>query len=194
MARAHAEVPPVTWVEECDFGAIELRRVVPLTLKAVAEALKEVPELNARLEGDEIVFLDRYDIGVAVQTEQGLVVPVVRDCDSRSLHELDADVKRLAEAAHAGKLAPEELRDGTFTVTSAGRSEFSASAASPSGPLSATARSSPARRARSPSPSTIASSTAPALPSSAWRSSAGSKAGRKRMEPELGGPQEPPSS
>src|SRR6185312_13012222 len=63
-----------------------------------------------------------YDIGVAVQTEQGLVVPVVRDCDSRSLDELDAEVKRLADAAHAGKLAPEELRGGTFTVTSAGRS------------------------------------------------------------------------
>src|SRR5205814_8083562 len=77
MARAHAQVPPVTWVEECDFGAVDLKRVVPLTLKAVAEALKEVPELNARLEGDEIVYLDRYDLGLAVQTEHGLVVPVV---------------------------------------------------------------------------------------------------------------------
>jgi pyruvate/2-oxoglutarate dehydrogenase complex dihydrolipoamide acyltransferase (E2) component len=57
-----------------------------------------------------------------VQTEQGLVVPVVRDCDSRSLDELDAEVKRLAEAAHAGTLAPEELRNGAFTVTSAGKS------------------------------------------------------------------------
>ena len=121
MARAHAEVPPVTWVEECDFGAIDLKRIVPLTLKAVVEALKEVPELNARLEGDEIVFLDRYDLGVAVQTEQGLVVPVVRDCDSRSVDELAADVERLAEAARAGTLKPEELRGSTFTVTSAGK-------------------------------------------------------------------------
>jgi pyruvate dehydrogenase E2 component (dihydrolipoamide acetyltransferase) len=121
MARAHAEVPPVTWVDECDFGAIDLKRIVPLTLKAVAETLKEVPELNARLEGDEIVYLDRYDLGVAVQTEQGLVVPVVRDCDSRSVDELAAEVERLADAARAGSLKPEELRGSTFTVTSAGK-------------------------------------------------------------------------
>ena len=121
MARAHAEVPPVTWVEECDFGAIDLKRLVPLTLKAVAEALKEVPELNARLEGNEIVYLDRYDLGVAVQTEQGLVVPVVRDCDTRSVEELADEVARLAEAARANKLKPEELRGSTFTVTSAGK-------------------------------------------------------------------------
>jgi len=65
--------------------------------------------------------LDRYDLGVAVQTEQGLVVPVVRDCDSRSVDELAEDVSRLAEAARAGKLKPEELRGSTFTVTSAGK-------------------------------------------------------------------------
>jgi pyruvate/2-oxoglutarate dehydrogenase complex dihydrolipoamide acyltransferase (E2) component len=121
MARAHAEVPPVTWVEECDFGAVDLKHLVPSTLKVVAEALKEVPELNARLEGNEIVYLDRYDIGVAVQTEQGLVVPVVRDCDSRSNEDLDADVKRLADAARTNELKPEELRGSTFTVTSAGK-------------------------------------------------------------------------
>jgi pyruvate/2-oxoglutarate dehydrogenase complex dihydrolipoamide acyltransferase (E2) component len=121
MARAHAEVPPVTWVDECDFGAVDLKRLVPLTLKAVAEALQEVPELNARIEGDEIVYLDRYDLGVAVQTDQGLVVPVVRDCDSRSIDQLADEVARLAEAARAGKLKPEELRGSTFTVTSAGK-------------------------------------------------------------------------
>jgi pyruvate/2-oxoglutarate dehydrogenase complex dihydrolipoamide acyltransferase (E2) component len=121
MARAHAEVPSVTWVEECDFGAVDLKRLVPLTLKAVAEALQEVPELNARLEGEEIVYLDRHDLGVAVQTDQGLVVPVVRDCDSRSVEELADEVSRLAEAARAHKLKPEELRGSTFTVTSAGK-------------------------------------------------------------------------
>jgi pyruvate dehydrogenase E2 component (dihydrolipoyllysine-residue acetyltransferase) len=121
MSRAHREVPPVTWVEECDFGSIDLRRLLPTVLKAVAESLREFPELNARLEGDEIVYLDRYDLGVAVQTEQGLVVPVVRSCDSASLDELEAEVARLAEAARAGTLKPEELRDSTFTVTSAGK-------------------------------------------------------------------------
>jgi len=121
MARAHAEVPAVTWVEECDFGAVDLKRLVPVTLKAVAQALQEVPELNARLEGDEIVYLDRYDLGVAVQTEQGLVVPVVRGCESKTLDELEQEVARLAEAARDGTLKPEELRGSTFTVTSAGK-------------------------------------------------------------------------
>jgi pyruvate dehydrogenase E2 component (dihydrolipoamide acetyltransferase) len=121
MTRAHQEVPPVTWVEECDFGAVDLKLLVPTVLKAAAEALQEFPELNARLEGDEIVYLERYDLGFAVQTDQGLVVPVVRGCDSRSLEELDAEVRRLAEAAREGSLQAEELRGSTFTVSSAGK-------------------------------------------------------------------------
>ena len=121
LTRAH-EIPPVTWVEECDFTDVDTKRLLPLVLKAVAASLQEFPELNARIEGNDLVLLDNYDLGVAVQTEQGLVVPVIRDCDSRSLDELDAEVKRLANAAQEGKLAPEELRGGTFTVTSAGKS------------------------------------------------------------------------
>ena len=121
MARAHREVPPVTWVEECDFGNVELKQLVPTVLKAVAAALKEFPELNARFEDDAIVYLDRYDLGIAVQTDQGLVVPVVRRCDEASLEELTAEVERLADAARAGTLKPEELRGSTFTVTSAGK-------------------------------------------------------------------------
>ena len=121
MSRAHKEVPAVTWVEECDFSGVDLNVLVPTVLKAVAEALKEFPELNARLEGDEIVYLDRYDLGIAVQTEEGLVVPVVRGCDSASADELAEEVERLAEAARAGALKPEELRGSTFTVTSAGK-------------------------------------------------------------------------
>jgi pyruvate/2-oxoglutarate dehydrogenase complex dihydrolipoamide acyltransferase (E2) component len=121
MARAHREVPAVTWVEECDFSGVDLKQLLPLVLKACAQALQEFPELNSRLEGETIVYLDRYDLGVAVQTDQGLVVPVVRDCAGRSLDELRADVDRLAEAARAGTLKPEELRGSTFTVTSAGK-------------------------------------------------------------------------
>ncbi|HEX3057650.1 MAG TPA: dihydrolipoamide acetyltransferase family protein [Gaiellaceae bacterium] len=121
LTKAHA-VPTVTWVEECDFTGVDLKVLVPLALKACAVSLREFPELNARVEDGDLVYLDRYDIGVAVQTEQGLVVPVVRGCDTRSLDELDADVRRLADAAHAGSLAPDELRGGTFTITSAGRS------------------------------------------------------------------------
>jgi pyruvate/2-oxoglutarate dehydrogenase complex dihydrolipoamide acyltransferase (E2) component len=121
LTRAHREVPAVTFVEECDFTGVDVALLVPLALKAAAEALREFPELNARLEGDEIVYLDRYDVGVAVQTEQGLVVPVVRGCDTASVEELAAETARLAEAARAGTLKPEELRGGTFTVTSAGK-------------------------------------------------------------------------
>ncbi|HJQ73897.1 MAG TPA: dihydrolipoamide acetyltransferase family protein [Gaiellaceae bacterium] len=121
LTRAHREIPAVTWVEECDFTGVDVKRLVPLVLHAVAESLREFPELNARVEDGELLLLDRYDIGVAVQTEQGLVVPVVHGCDKLSLDELDAEVKRLAEAAHAGTLKPEELRGGTFTVTSAGK-------------------------------------------------------------------------
>jgi pyruvate dehydrogenase E2 component (dihydrolipoamide acetyltransferase) len=122
LTRAHREIPPVTWVEECDFTDVDTKRLLPLVLKAVAKSLQEFPELNARIDGNDLVCLENYDLGVAVQTEQGLVVPVVRDCDSRSLDELDAEVKRLAESAQEGKLTPEELRGGTFTVTSAGKS------------------------------------------------------------------------
>jgi pyruvate dehydrogenase E2 component (dihydrolipoamide acetyltransferase) len=120
LTRAH-EIPAVTWVEECDFSGVDLKKLLPLVLRAVAESLREFPELNARVEGGELVLLDRYDLGIAVQTEQGLVVPVVHGADALSLDELDAEVRRLAEAAHAAKLEPEELRGGTFTVTSAGK-------------------------------------------------------------------------
>jgi pyruvate dehydrogenase E2 component (dihydrolipoamide acetyltransferase) len=121
LTRAHREIPAVTWVEECDFSDVDLKRLVPFVLSAVAESLREFPELNARVEDGELVLLDRYDIGVAVQTEQGLVVPVVHGADGLSLDELDSEVKRLAEGAQAGTLKPEELRGGTFTVTSAGK-------------------------------------------------------------------------
>jgi len=114
-------VAAVTWVEECDFANVDLGVLVPTVLKTCAAALQEFPELNARLDGDAIVYLDRYDLGIAVQTEQGLVVPVVRGCDRASLDELRAEVERLAESARAGSLKPEELRGSTFTVTSAGK-------------------------------------------------------------------------
>jgi len=121
LTRAHREIPAVTYVEECDFSAVELELLLPTVLRATALSLREFPELNARLDGDEIVYLDRYDIGVAVQTDDGLVVPVVRGCDSRSVAELRGEIDALAERARARKLAPEELRGSTFTVTSAGK-------------------------------------------------------------------------
>jgi pyruvate dehydrogenase E2 component (dihydrolipoamide acetyltransferase) len=111
----------VTWVEECDFEGVELEQLVATVVSCCARALGEFPELNARLEGDSIVYLDRYDIGVAVQTEQGLVVPVVRGADAKTVPEIEVDVRRLAEGARAGTLAADEVRGSTFTVTSAGK-------------------------------------------------------------------------
>jgi len=121
MARAHREVPAVTWVEECDFEAVELERLLATVVKATVESLGEFPELNARFEGDAIRYLDRYDLGVAVQTDGGLVVAVVRGADTRSVEEVDAEIRRLAEKARAGSLSPEDVRDSTFTITSAGK-------------------------------------------------------------------------
>jgi 2-oxoisovalerate dehydrogenase E2 component (dihydrolipoyl transacylase) len=121
LTLAHREVPAVTYVEECDFSKVDLQQLLPAVLRATALSLQEFPELNARLEGDEIVYLDRYDLGVAVQTDQGLVVPVVRGCAERSLDELRADVDSLAARARAGELDTADLRGSTFTVTSAGK-------------------------------------------------------------------------
>jgi pyruvate/2-oxoglutarate dehydrogenase complex dihydrolipoamide acyltransferase (E2) component len=121
MARAHREVPPVTWVEECDFGTVPRSELLASIVKACAESLAEFPQLNARLDGDDIVFLERCDIGVAVQTEQGLLVPVVRDCREKSVAEIHAEIERLAEAAREGTIAADEVRGSTFTVSSAGK-------------------------------------------------------------------------
>jgi len=114
-------VPAVTWVEECDFENVEMERLLATVVKACAESLTEFPELNARFEGDSILYLDRYDIAVAVQTPDGLVVAVVREVDAKSVDELDSEIRRLAESARAGSLKPEEVRGSTFTVTSAGK-------------------------------------------------------------------------
>ena len=121
MTRAHREVPPVTWVEECDFEDVPLDRLLATVVRSCAEALAEFPELNARFDGDAIVYLDRYDIGVAVQTEGGLVVPVVRAANEKSVDELASEIAGLAERARTGSLAADELRGSTFTVTSAGK-------------------------------------------------------------------------
>ena len=125
LTASHREVPAVTVVEECDFTALSESRgersYLPYLLEAVVAGLKEFPELNATLDGEEIVFWERYDLGLAVQTDEGLVVPVLRAADAKSLDELEDEARRLADAARAGTLAPEELRGSTFTVTSAGK-------------------------------------------------------------------------
>jgi pyruvate/2-oxoglutarate dehydrogenase complex dihydrolipoamide acyltransferase (E2) component len=125
LATSHREVPAVTVVEECDFTDLGRARgersYLPYLLQAVVAGLREFPELNATLDGDEIVFWERYDLGVAVQTDDGLVVPVLRDAAARDLDDLEAEARRLSEGARAGTLEPAELKGSTFTVTSAGR-------------------------------------------------------------------------
>ena len=125
LTISHREVPAVTVVEECDFTELDRvrgeRSYLAYLLEATVHGLRAVPELNARLDGDDVVYLERYDLGVAVQTDQGLVVPVLRAVDERSLEEIEAEGNRLAEAAREGTLKPEELRGSTFTVSSGGK-------------------------------------------------------------------------
>ena len=89
-------------------------------VKAAAEALKRFPAVNASIDGNDIVYHGYYDIGVAVSTERGLVVPVLRDCDKMSIAEVEGGIKDYAVAAKDGKLAIEDMTGGTFTITNGG--------------------------------------------------------------------------
>ena len=89
-------------------------------VKAAVNALKEIPAVNAEIDGDEIVYKHFYDIGVAVGTPQGLVVPVVRDADRKSYAEIEKDIANYGKKARDGKLTMQELTGGTFTVSNGG--------------------------------------------------------------------------
>jgi 2-oxoglutarate dehydrogenase E2 component (dihydrolipoamide succinyltransferase) len=88
--------------------------------KAVVGALKAFPEMNSELQGDELVLKKYYDIGVAVSTEEGLVVPVIRDADRKTFAEIEQEIAALAMKAREGKLALSEIQGGTFTITNGG--------------------------------------------------------------------------
>jgi len=89
-------------------------------IKACIEALKDVPAVNAEFSGDDLIYKNHYDIGVAVGTEQGLVVPVVRDADAMSFADIEKKIGDLARRARDGKLSLDELQGGTFTITNGG--------------------------------------------------------------------------
>ena len=89
-------------------------------VKACVAALQELPALNAEIQGDELVYKNYYDVGVAVGTPQGLVVPVVRDCDAKSYAEIEAEISGLGRKAREGKLTIEDMTGGTFTITNGG--------------------------------------------------------------------------
>jgi 2-oxoglutarate dehydrogenase E2 component (dihydrolipoamide succinyltransferase) len=88
--------------------------------KACIQALKEIPAANAEIDGDDIIYKNHYDLGIAVGTEQGLVVPVVRDADQLSFAEIEKRVADLGRRARDGKLSLDELSGGTFTITNGG--------------------------------------------------------------------------
>jgi len=94
--------------------------VVSFFVKASIGALKRFPQVNAELDGGELVLKHYYDIGMAIGAEEGLVVPVLRDADRMSFAEIEKTIKDFAQRAQEGKLSLEELRGGTFTITNGG--------------------------------------------------------------------------
>ena len=134
MAQHTAAI--LTTFNECDMSAVqELRRrkqdeftkkhgiklgLMSFFVKAAVEALKAVPVVNGRIDGDDFIQNNFYDIGVAVGTERGLVVPVVRDADKKSFADLERDIADYAGRARDGKLKLEDLQGGTFTITNGG--------------------------------------------------------------------------
>ena len=137
MVASHLQSVRTLHVDEADVGELVAMRArlkplaekrgvklsyLPFILKAVVAALKAFPMINASLDEDagEIVRKHYYNLGVAVATDNGLVVPVVRDADRKSVLELATEVSDLAERARSGKLAPENVKGGTFSVTNIG--------------------------------------------------------------------------
>jgi len=95
-------------------------RFMSFFVKAAIVALKEIPAANGEIDGQDIIYKNHYDIGVAVGTERGLVVPVLRDADRMSFAEIEKRVAELGHKARDGKLTIEELSGGTFTITNGG--------------------------------------------------------------------------
>jgi 2-oxoglutarate dehydrogenase E2 component (dihydrolipoamide succinyltransferase) len=134
MAQQTAAI--LTTFNECDMNAVqELRAksqeaftkkngvklgLMSFFIKAAVEALKAVPVVNGRIEDDDFIQNNFYDIGVAVGTERGLVVPIVRDADKKSFAELELDIAAYAVKAREGKLKIEDLQGGTFTISNGG--------------------------------------------------------------------------
>ena len=89
-------------------------------VKAVTQALKDVPQINAMIDGTDIIENHFYDIGVAIGTEKGLIVPVLRDCDQKSFARVEQDILDYAAKAREGKISMEDLQGGVFTISNGG--------------------------------------------------------------------------
>jgi pyruvate dehydrogenase E2 component (dihydrolipoamide acetyltransferase) len=132
MAKSWAEIPHVTTFDDVDATRLlEVRRALgerhemkipleALVIKAVLPALDEYPEFNASIDGDDIVLHESKDIGIAVDTPEGLMVAVIRDAAERSVMELAAEVRRLGEGARDRSLGLDEITGQTFTVSNIG--------------------------------------------------------------------------
>ena len=137
MVEAKRAIPHYTYVDECDLTDLVRLRMqlketfarvgvkltyLPFVVKAVARALKQIPVVNATFDeaGQELTLHDTYHIGVAVATPNGLIVPVVKDADKKDVAAIAADIERLSQEARAGKSKLEDLKGGSFTVTSIG--------------------------------------------------------------------------
>ena len=91
-----------------------------LFIKACVVALREFPAINAEISGDDIVYKNYYDIGVAIGSQQGLVVPVLRDADTSSFADIEAQIGEFGGRARDGKLTMDEMMGGSFTITNGG--------------------------------------------------------------------------
>lgn len=136
LKEAQEEAAILTTFNEIDMGNfIELRNrykdnfekkhgvklgFMSIFVKAAVQALKEFPAVNAEIDGTDIVYKNYYDIGVAVSTPQGLVVPVIRDADQKSFADIETEIGDMAGRARDGKLSMAEMTGGTFTITNGG--------------------------------------------------------------------------
>jgi 2-oxoglutarate dehydrogenase E2 component (dihydrolipoamide succinyltransferase) len=136
LVEAKQQMAMLTTFNEVDMSAVQnLRKSVQekfekryevklgfmsIFVKAVAGALKEFPQLNAEIRGNDIVYHNRFDIGVAIASDRGLVVPVLREADKMNFAEIEKAIADFAKRSREGKLKPQELEGGTFTITNGG--------------------------------------------------------------------------
>ncbi|GAB4168349.1 MAG: 2-oxoglutarate dehydrogenase complex dihydrolipoyllysine-residue succinyltransferase [Terrimicrobiaceae bacterium] len=134
MAQHNAAL--LTTFNECDMSAVmQLRKemqeefvkkhgvklgFMSFFIKAVVDALKAVPAINARMDGDELVTNHYFDIGVAVGTDRGLIVPVLRDCDTKTFGQIESDLGAFAVRAREGKIGIDDLQGGVFSISNGG--------------------------------------------------------------------------
>jgi 2-oxoglutarate dehydrogenase E2 component (dihydrolipoamide succinyltransferase) len=136
LVKAQHTAAILTTFNECDMSAVmSLRKALQedfskkhgvklgfmsFFVKAVVDALQAVPAINSRIDGDDLILNNSYDVGVAVGTEKGLVVPVVRDCEKLSFADIETRLAAYAAKAREGKISLDDLSGGVFTISNGG--------------------------------------------------------------------------